>query len=194
MRQYDAAGNLLEFIRQPLYDSVSITTTAVEFRFFSTPRGQGGKTFWHTNMETSAQLAVPKSHLVDGIRFVPYGKTASANQLADMRELLYNQTWVKLTIGGLKDYLVVPTWYLPAGVGIPGFSDTGGLTTAATIQQVSNGSPIFGNYFSIRSHPILLPSQQTFGFSFNADAALASLSTATRCWVVLEGVNGRETM
>jgi len=194
MRQYDAAGNLLEFIRQPLYDAVSITTTAVEFRFFSVARGSGGKTHWHTNMDTSAQLAVPKSHLVDGFRLVPYGLTASANQLADMRQLLWNQAWIKFTIGGLKDYLVVPAWYLPSGVGIPGFSDQGGLTTATAYQQVSNGAPIFGNYFSIRSHPILIPSQQTFSFAYNVDAALASLSTATNMWVVLEGVNGRETM
>lgn len=194
MRQYDAAGNLLEFIRQPLYDEVDITSTAVEFRFFITPRGSGGKTFWHTNLDTAGQLSVPKSHLVDGFRLVPYGKISSANQLTYMRELLYNQTWVRFTIGGLKDYLVVPAWYLPAGVGIPGIIDQGGLTTATAYAQLSNGAPIFGNYFSIRSHPILLPSQQTFGFSFNVDAALTTITTDTQLWVVLEGVNGRETM
>ena len=194
MRSYDAAGNLMEFVRQPLYDQLGITSAAVEFRYFVVPRGQNAKTTWHTNMDTSAQLSVPKSHLVDGFRLVPTGKTISANQLIYMRELLWNQAWCRFVIGALKSYLEIPAWYIPAGVGIPGFSDTGGLTTAATQQQVSNSSPIFGNYLSIRTHPILLPSQQTFSFTYNLDAVLTLITATTYMWVVLEGVNGRETM
>lgn len=184
----------MEFIRQPLYDSELITSSVTEVRFFVNPKGASSKTAWHTNLTTASLLAVPKTHLIDGFRFVPYGMTADASQLGFMRELLYDQTYVRFTLGDLKDYLLVPTWYMPAGVGIPGFSDTGGLTSAAQVAQVSNGAPIHGNYLSIRSHPILLPSQQTFTFTFATDAVLTGITTDIRCWVVFEGVNGRETM
>lgn len=193
-RVQDAAGNLIEFIRQPLYDLIQITTTGTEFRYFASPQGQAGKTFWWTNMLTAAQLAVPKSQLVDGFRVVPTSNVTDANQKTTLRQLLWNQTWCYLEIGGLKDYLVVPLWYIPAGVGIPGFADQGGLTTATAMVQVSNGAPVHGNFFGIRTHPVLIPSQQTFAFVIKADAALASLPAATYTWVVLEGVNGRETM
>ena len=194
MRSYDASGNLIEFIRQPVYDQIEVFSTGVAFRAFVVPRGQNAKTTWHTNMDTSAQLAVPKSHLVDGFRLVPTSKIVDANQLVYLRSILWDRAWVDFTIGALKNYLECPAWYIPAGVGIPGFSDTGGLTTAATIQQVSNGAPIFGNYLSIRTHPILLPSQQTFSFTYHVDVALSAITVTTYLWVVLEGVNGRETM
>lgn len=193
MRSYDAAGNYVERLRQPLYDSISITTTATEFKFFSTPRGQSSKTTWHTNLDTAGSLPNPKTHVVDGIRVVPT-QLITSSMLADYRQLLWNQTWFELTIGGLKPYLQVPLWYLPAGFGLPGFSDSGGLTSVTAYAQVSNGAPIMGNFFGIRSHPILLPSQQTFSATIHADSALSSMSQAIRTWVVFEGLSGRETL
>ncbi len=44
------------------------------------------------------------------------------------------------------------------------------------------------------STQMMIPSQQTFGTTIQADAVLAGITTATRVWVMLEGVNGRETM
>ena len=194
VRQFDAAGNMVEYLRQPLYDSIEITTTGTEWNFFATPRGQGGKTYFHTNLPTAGTLPVPKSHLVDGFRFVPTSYKADAKQVPDMRQLMWNQTWFAFIVGSLKSYLTIPLWYLPAGVGIPGFADQAGSTTASAIVQVSNGAPVHQNYFGIRSHPILIPSQQTFSATVNADAALATMTESMRCWVFLEGVHGRETL
>jgi len=197
-RQLDQAGNLIEFIRQPLYDQVTITTTGTEFRYFAIPQGQSDgsetKTPWHTNGLGAGLLPVPESHLVDGFRLVVDGNQTSANQLTTYRQLMFNKVWCRFEIGGLKDYLKVPFWYIPAGVGIPGFSDAGGLTGATVMTQVTNGAPVHGNYFGIRTHPILIPSQQTFAFVIKADAALSSLGGSRRVWTMLEGVNGRETM
>ena len=194
MRKMDASGNLLEFIRQPLYDSELITAALTELRFFVNPLGSGGKTKAYTNLETSAQLSVPKSHLIDGFRFVPTSDIADADQLTFLRDILWQDTYIEFTVGGLKSYLDVPTWYLPAGFGFAGFSELDASAAPAVSRQISNGHPVFGNYFSIKSHPILIPSQQTFKFTWRADAALAAVTTDTRVWVVLEGVNGRETM
>lgn len=193
-RVLDSAGNLLEFVRQPLYDHINVVSTALEFRWFAIPRGQNNKTSFHSNLDQAGMLPTPKSMLIDGIRIVPTSKIVDAVAKDYMRAIMWDRTWFSFEVGGLKSYLTVPLWYLPAGVGMPGIIDQGG-DTASTIQvQLSNGAPVHGNFFSIRTHPILLPSQQSFVAILHADASLSVVTTSTALWCVLEGVHGRETM
>jgi hypothetical protein len=104
---------------------------------------------------------------------------------------MYN-CWVRFFVG-VKEYLIVPLFYLPSGLGISssGFDATGVTTnTAAT-----SGVPSFFNRMSIEKRRITLPPQQNFFVELNpVNIAATHLHQNRWIWAILDGEFGREVM
>lgn len=180
---------IIELIRQPLYDEQALTSTSIEVTFFQT--GFAGRDFRQTNLETQGLLPVPKFFVIDGIRIVfTENKTHSA-KIGDLEDIMYG-SFFKFVLGGLKDYLVVPTFMIPSGVGIVGMSDQGANTGAAVV-LATHGAPVLSNRYILRQHVITIPPQQSFKATINFPAAMGSIAS-TETWVILEGDLAREVL
>jgi len=180
---------IIELIRQPLYDEQALTSTSIEVTFFQT--GFAGRDFRQTNLETQGLLPVPKFFVIDGIRIVFTENKTHSTKIGDLEDIMYG-SFFKFVLGGLKDYLVVPTFMVPSGVGIVGMSDQGANTAAATV-LATHGAPVLSNRYILRQHVITIPPQQSFKASINFPAVMGSL-TSTETWVVLEGDLAREVL
>lgn len=180
---------IVELIRQPLYDEQAITSTVTEVTWFNT--GFNGRDFRQTNLETQGLLPVPKFFVIDGIRIVFTENKTHSTKIGDLEDIMYG-SFFKFVLGGLKDYLTVPTFMIPAGVGIVGMSDQGGNTDAATVLAVP-GAPVLANRFILRQHVITIPPQQSFKATITMPALLGSIAS-TETWVIIEGDLAREVL
>jgi hypothetical protein len=180
---------IIELIRQPLYDEQALTSATVEQTFFQT--GFAGRDFRQTNLETQGQLPVPKFFVIDGIRIVFTENKAKAAKIDDLEDLMYG-SFFKFILGGLKDYLVVPTFMVPSGVGIVGMQDQGANTAAAEV-LATHGAPVLSNRYILRQHVITIPPQQSFKATISMPALLSSIAS-TETWVILEGDLAREVL
>lgn len=177
---------------------------------------------FHTNMETSNFLSAPKTFTVQQVRLVigqasystnpdvqantqPAG-TASATATSST---LFNDT---LTLGsmafrffvGPKDYVNAPLWAVAGNTGLGGTAavSVASNLAAAAGPPVESGirsnvvsTPYYcGKSWTIRTWPVLLANQQSFGAELTNQFTKTNLTLgAVRLvFVVLEGVLGRE--
>jgi len=181
---------LIEPIVEPLYDSGTVTTNATTFLdFFKIPLGQGvpAKTLVETNMRLAGQLGNPNVFLITGFRFQLTQFIAQAEtNIDDAAEILYS-SYYSVDIGDkFKNYLEVPTFRVPGGLGLYGFAAS---TTTAVV--VTNGLPNGINRYSIEKYPIGLAPNETFGARIQFPGGAATITTATKVWTFFEGIRGR---
>jgi len=154
---------LLERIQQPLYDrnTVSSLGTTAQMNFFQVPLGGTNagsatpKTQVETNMDQGGSLPYPKNFEIHAIRLI----NQYAAQVADL-SLVYNNSWFRLFIG-TKDYLVVNTFMLTAGVGLDGVA-----TGTSNVSSVTNGRADQRGIY-VLAEPIDLIPQQNFRCEIN---------------------------
>lgn len=182
---------VLEPIVQPIYDRVTVLAAGpnVQHRFFQNLAGKNERDFF-SQITGGGQLSAPKLAVVYGIRLVFSEAVAvDANILPDLKLLLYN-SWYRLKIG-VKNYVEVPSFYLPGGVGIAGFAAT--TNAAAEFQTATNGVPAFFSRFSIEKRRIAIPPQQAFFGELNG-VGIAGMGSDRDVWNFLDGEFGQEVM
>ena len=173
---------LLEHIQQPLYDRGTVLSTSTQLNFFQVPLGGGAtpKTELDTNMDQGGSLPYPKNFEMHAIRLVnAYG--ASVANCAS----IYDGAWFRLFIG-TKNYLVVNSFMLTAGVGLNGViaGDT------AVVSVVNGRGDQRGIY--VLAEPIDLIPQQNFRCELNMPTTLTLVSAGVNMSVYLDGFFKRE--
>lgn len=153
---------LLERIQQPLYDRNTVATAGTsQLNFFQVPLGGTAagavvaKTQVETNMDQGGSLPYPKNFEIHAIRLI----NAYSATVADL-SLVYNNSWFRLFIG-TKDYLVVNTFMLTAGVGLDGVA-----TGVTDVASVTNGRADQRGIY-VLAEPIDLIPQQNFRCEVN---------------------------
>lgn len=149
---------VFDFVRQPLYDTVTVTVASLpQVTFFQNPIGVGASS-WQTaggtvsknKADTNLQLGgmIPKGfgYLVQGFRLaVPWNIPG-----ADLK-LFLNGCFFEFAVAQ-KSFLTVPARTLPAGNGPQG--------TGTDLN--SNGFPAMGNMFGLGDDP--LPIEENMNF------------------------------
>jgi len=177
---------LLERIQQPLYDRNTVATTGTaQLNFFQVPLGgtnpgaAAPKTHVETNMDQGGSLPYPKNFEIHAIRLINQYDSI----VADLN-IIYNTSWFRLFIG-TKDYLVVNTFMLTAGVGLDGVA-----TGSTDVASVTNGRPDQRGIY-VLAEPIDLIPQQNFRCEINFPST-PTLSSPTDLSVYLDGFFKRE--
>lgn len=187
---------VIEAISQPLYDQITIDDAALAtpYQFFTAPAGKNSRQILPDIIQ-GGQLSHPKIHVVWSFRLVfsEEGSQDTANyidwELADVRNILWN-SWYRFHVG-VKDYLTVPTFAIPAGMGMTGFLD-GFSTPVGWVQNNNNG--FFGCQRSINNRRITIPPQQNFFGELNTVDNATAPTHDLEVWNFLEGEFGREVM
>jgi hypothetical protein len=181
---------VLEPIVQPIYDNVTIAAgTTGASRFFITTTGKTSRDIF-SGITGGGQLSAPRLFVAYGFRLVfsedlITGGGADANIGPDLKVLLY-QSFFRFHVG-VKDYVEVPAFYLPSGVGTAGYAS--GLA-AATAQSAVSGVPAFYSRFSIEKRKIAIPPQQSFFGEINVVAG--TTADDRDVWCVSDGEFGFE--
>jgi len=219
---HPAAAAQIEPIVQPLYsyiafDAAILPNEVIGFKYAlgNTVAGAGigavvNAGFIHTNMETPGFLASPKLALVLGYRVVIPEITATlttildpsfdvlaaapASALLSDAQRLFGGTTFRFFIG-TKDYYVAPTWSVPGNTGVNGvmgaYVDDVAASGPARIALASIYSA--GRYEKLYQHKILIPSQQNFFCSLQANQAVPpTLEAARGAYLILDTIFGRE--
>jgi hypothetical protein len=184
---------VLEPIVQPLYDRITVAAgTTGASRFFITTAGKGSRDIF-SGITGGGQLSAPRMFVAYAFRLVfsedlVTAGGADGDLLPDLKILLY-QSFYRFHVG-VKDYVEVPSWYLPSGVGTAGYSAGGGVAAGGT-QSATSGVPAFFSRFSIEKRKIALPPQQAFFGEYNL---LTGATTAADrdIWNVVDGEFGFE--
>ncbi|HET6495048.1 MAG TPA: hypothetical protein VFH61_06765 [Thermoleophilia bacterium] len=176
---------VLEPIVQPLYDNETIAAgTAGATRFFITTAAKTELNIF-SGITGGGQLSAPRMFVIYGIRLVWSEDKTVADLAPDLKALLYG-SWFRMRVG-VKNYIEVPSHYLPSGVGTAGYAS--GLA-AAGAQTATSGVPAFFSRFSIEKRRIAIPPQQSFFGELNVETT-ATVSD-TPLWVYLDGEFGQE--
>jgi hypothetical protein len=181
---------LLERIQQPLYDRNTVATSGTgQLNYFQVPLGGTAagaavaKTQVQTNMDQGGSLPYPKNFEIHAIRLVnQYGSA-----VVDLSRI-YDSSWFRLFIG-TKDYLVVNSFMLTAGVGLNGVAN--GTTNIVSV--VNGRGDQRGIY--VLAEPIDLIPQQNFRCEINFPTpftAGAPLLASVDLSVYLDGFFKRE--
>jgi len=177
---------LLERIQQPLYDRNTVATTGTgQLNFFQVPLGgtiagaTTPKTQVDTNMDQGGSLPYPKNFEIHAIRLI----NQYESEIADLNDI-YNNSWFRLFIG-TKDYLVVNSFMLTAGVGLDGVIAGNTPFTSAT-----NGRPDQRGIY-VLAEPIDLIPQQNFRCELNFPITQL-LSAEVSVSIYLDGFFKRE--
>jgi hypothetical protein len=181
---------LLERIQQPLYDRNTVATSGTgQLNYFQVPLGgtiAGSllpKTQVDTNMDQGGSLPYPKNFEIHAIRLInEYGAAVT-----DLNRI-YDSSWFRLFIG-TKDYLVVNSFMLTAGVGLDGVA--AGVTDVISVQ---NGRPDQRGIY-VLAEPIDLIPQQNFRCEINFPApftAGSGLTATVNLSIYLDGFFKRE--
>ena len=187
---------IIEAISNPIYDSVTVEAAglASSYRFFVNTQNKNERQI-HPDIISGGQLSHPKIFVIWAFRLHISEEdkigTAGAfsTQLADVRNLVYN-SWYKFHVG-TKDYMVVPFFGIPSGMGLSGYFD-GSAAAEGWVQNNNQG--FFGSQRSINNRRITLPPQQNFyGEIIPVDNA-AEPTADVEIWNFLEGEFGREVM
>ncbi len=182
---------VLEPIIQPIYDRVTVLAAGpnVQHRFFVNLAGKNERDYF-SQITGGGQLSAPKLAVIYGLRLVWSENVAvDANILPDLKLLLYN-SWYRLRIG-VKNYVEVPSHYLPGGVGTAGFAAT--TVAGSTFQSAVSGVPAFFSRFSIEKRRIAIPPQQAFFGELNG-VNIVGMGSNRDVWNYLDGEFGQEVM
>lgn len=206
-----------------LFDAAQVPANAPFFQYAvggtvaSNAAAATNATELHTNMPTASFLPSPKMFLVTGMRIVPVeSNSAFSDVLADTaavtvagasftgQDVPLLEDLVRLIYGsvfkffvGTKDYLVNPTWNVPANTGVQGEAmNTVGYgatpTAPSTLQKVQTFHSA-GRYFSLPAFPTMIVPQQNFAAFLQFPQVTRPTFGAARAVVcVLDGVLGRE--
>ena len=177
---------LLERIQQPLYDRNTVATSGTgQLNYFQVPLGgvsagsAVAKTQVQTNMDQGGSLPYPKNFEIHAIRLInEYG-----SEVADLNRI-YDTSWFRLFIG-TKDYLVVNSFMLTAGVGLDGV-----VAGTTDVISVVNGRPDQRGIY-VLAEPIDLIPQQNFRCEVNIPTP-QTLSATVGLSVYLDGFFKRE--
>ena len=181
---------LLERIQQPLYDCNVVATSGTgQLNYFQVPLGGAAagsvtpKTQVETNMDQGGSLPYPKNFEIHAIRLIN-------EYSADVDDLnaIYDSSWFRLFIG-TKDYLVVNTFMLTAGVGLDGV-----VSGSADVFSAVNGRPDQRGIY-VLAEPIDLIPQQNFRCEVNFPTPFTpgtALSATVTVWIYLDGFFKRE--
>lgn len=187
----------VEPIEQPIYSSDTLTAAAPQQRlvFFPVVAGsQGNKVLSNLN---GNQLANPKIFVVRGWRLhVQQNVPVVAGTTADLGGLLtiMESYWYRFFVG-TKEYLGVPMFAVPDGLGVWSSMAAAGAEAANELLSLGSlGAPQIENYRKLRRNQITIPPQQEFEADLNlTNAGLANFTGANRrVWNFLEGTLGRE--
>jgi hypothetical protein len=185
---------LLEPIWQPLYSSAVLTgaTPETKLSFFPVPAASQNDPVL-ANLSIN-QLSNPKMFTIEGFRLHIAQKhvlyAANANVVWDDVVAIIEQYWYRVFVGA-KEYLRVPAFWVPSGIGLTGCVDVGSAAAYAAI--ATQGVTHHENYAKIKRLPITIPPQQQFECDLNALAAgVAAISANRRIWTFWEGRLGRE--
>ena len=135
------APNQADIVKWILYDRFQFAAGTVvpnNFKFFTAPIGQGGKTKVDTNMEQVQRLADPLWFNTEGVGFFFNPQNDVADQ-ANFMATEYMEFWV-----GQKVYSEGPIQCFPGGAGI--WAAVGAAGTSAS----SNGEPRTDNVYDVR--------------------------------------------
>lgn len=178
---------LLERIQQPLYDRNTVATSGTgQLNFFQVPLGGTApgaivpKTQVQTNMDQGGSLPYPKNFEIHAIRLInEYGV-----EIADLNTI-YDNSWFRLFIG-TKDYLVVNSFMLTAGVGLDGV-----VAGSTDVVSVVNGRPDQRGIY-VLAEPIDLIPQQNFRCEVNFPTPPTLTGGTVDLSVYLDGFFKRE--
>jgi len=181
---------LLERIQQPLYDQNTVATSGTgQLNYFQVPLGGTAagaavaKTQVQTNMDQGGSLPYPKNFEIHAIRLI----NEFGSAVVDLTRI-YDTSWFRLFIG-TKDYLVVNSFMLTAGVGLFGVA-----TGTTTVVSVVNGREDQRGIY-VLAEPIDLIPQQNFRCELNFPTPftpLAPLTAAVNISIYLDGFFKRE--
>lgn len=180
-------ANVVEAIRQPLYDTVAYAAAGqTTLTFFALPIGQGGKTKVDTNMTNAGMLPAPQNFLVTSIHleFKPGASLTPASQAASLEGASVIEDTYVFGTNGLLEMQVGSKVQLqdgPLGVFPPRTSMDVALATT-----VAANSPGYGQWKGMVYDitPILIPWGQNFNVTaiWNALVPLPSTVAGTvRC-------------
>ena len=133
--------NMNDFVQWVFYDRATFaqgSNVPVNFKLFTTPIGQNGKTKVDTNLDQAQRINDPGWMNATALGFY----FDSSNLLLDIQNFLaqsYMEFWVSSKI-----YLEGPYQCFPGGAGLAGVS------TSTAQQTYTNGTPRVGNMFDMR--------------------------------------------
>lgn len=162
--QNPIAPNQADIVQWIIYDRFQFAAGTVvpnNFKFFTAPIGQSGKTEVDTNMEQVQRLPDPQWFNATGIGFW-FGILTSPADIAAFLDSEFIQFWV-----GQKTYITGPMQCFPGGAGI--YSSLAG--TGAT-NVSSNGQPRIDNVFDMRLPAGLHLGTDTTGATMLTDGLL----------------------
>lgn len=154
------APNQADIVKWILYDRFQFaagTTVPNNFKFFTSPIGQGGKTKADTNMEQVQRLADPLWFNTEGVGFY-FNPENNITDITNFQASEYMEYWV-----GQKVYLEGPIQCFPGGSGIAAAISGSAVTSVAT-----NGTPRVDNVYDVR-----LPHGLQLGTDTNGNPVLS---------------------
>lgn len=184
-------NNVVEAIRQPLYDTVAYAAAGqTNLTFFATPIGQGGKTKVNTNMTNASTLPAPQNFLVTSIhlQFTPGASLTPASQAASLEGASVIEDTYVFGTGGLLELQVGSKVQLQDGP-LSAFPPRS-LMEVNLATTVAANSPGYGQWKGMVYDitPILIPWGQNFSVTLNWNTAVALPSTvAGTVQCVLDG-------
>jgi len=163
----------MEILEHPLWDNVTLGSSALTASLFKIPIGSSSKTKYETNMENAGQLPVGYQYTIKGISWCPLPGTVAADLLA------LSKGYLELFIGNNPKF-VAPLFLLPSGCGMAGVSNAA-LATGG-VDYWNNGIPDARSIYSLE-YPIELRS----GVSIKVDLTWGTAPGAKTMWVFLHG-------
>ena len=183
-------GNpMIEYFKNPLWDTQTMTATSTQLTFFSTPMSSTVN-LRLTNMLLAGSLSKPRTAHVYGCTL----KLKTGVPLADQR-LFYNNTHLVFTIG-TKNYLEIPCSEIPSGTGLYGVVSEDAAAAPSLIEEFNNGLPTLNNMLdmTVAGAPLYIPSLQNFSATIYVQPAQAGISASFEVRFILWCVLGREVM
>ena len=151
--------NMNDYVQWVFYDKATFAQGAnvpVNFKLFTTPIGQLGKTKVDTNLEQPQRINDPGWMNAVAIGFY-FGAATLLLDITNFLEQAYMEFWV-----GNKTYLEGPYQCFPGGAGLQGVS------TSTAQQTFTNGQARVGNMFDMR-----LPTGMHLGSDQGGNAVVA---------------------
>ena len=189
----------LNFVIQPLWDSVQIGLTAsAPLALFTTQIGQGSpvKTLVDTNMTQGGGLPSPNMFRLRGFLFMllPRSPSNAVYAITDLTDhsRLCDQAIFQFFVGTSGSTLVQGHAMLfPAGLGQEGMVTTGGATSANLAYIIGNGVRRLDNRFGLANFEERLSATEGFRGQIAFPAAPVTSSNSITARIYLAGIFGQ---